>query len=56
MRTKIELSRGRALKLIKAWKGHLKCDTSGSECKAHGKDCPINKFFMELEEKFGDER
>lgn len=54
MKTKIEVSRGRALKLVKAWKAHLSQDTRGSECKTQGKSCPINKFFMELDEAFGD--
>lgn len=47
----IELSKVRAKKLVEAWEGHIKNDTSCDSCTSKTAKCPIHKYFMELKRK-----
>ena len=48
MSERIELSKSRARKLIKAWEGHIKEKMNTEDCAIRDVCCPIHKYFIEL--------
>lgn len=53
MKARVEISRARAKKLVKAWNGHVLSHTECDICAKPETKCPVHKFFKELEKKFG---
>lgn len=55
MKIKYELSKSKALKLVKVWRGHIDNDTCAGDCVLRSSHCPIDKFFKELEKRFKED-